>query len=445
MTIDGGAGSDTISNSGANVLFQYTGGNDYIGGFNSTSTLQIMSGGISAAKSDGTDLFLTVGQDTITLKNAAELNNLNIVDAANNAVALNVEYKIMGTSGNDVINNHYENATINALGGNDVIDNSGESAVINGGTGRDSINNQGNNVSIIGDAGNDYISNHMTTDVSISGGADFDSIYNYYVERATVSGDDGYDYIYNNGTNVSINGGSGDDSIENVTLSIWNSEQQEYEIFSPDNVTIEGGAGNDYINNIDGLNVLFRYKEGDGSDIIDGFRADSTLLIGGGSGTYLTQLSGDDVIVNVGDGSINLRGAATLSAVNIEGVKSELPAWRLNGTTATYGTSTETLLTISGIISTAGLSINDTVVTVDESALNQSDMSISSGYSLTLASGISAPSTSAATWNLNNNVATYNGAIPSTTGRLNTRAQLTARLSQLAASRILSDFRLMIA
>ena len=43
------------------------------------------------------------------------------------------------------------------------------------------------------------------------------------------------------------------------------------------------------------------------------------MQIGGGTGSYFSQTSGNDIIVAVGEGSINLRGAATLSTVNIAG------------------------------------------------------------------------------------------------------------------------------
>ena len=59
-TIDAGTGNDYIFNSGNNVLFKYSGGNDAINGFNETSTLQIASGTMNTLiKSDGRDYFLT--------------------------------------------------------------------------------------------------------------------------------------------------------------------------------------------------------------------------------------------------------------------------------------------------------------------------------------------------------------------------------------------------
>ena len=58
VTIDAGKGNDSISNRGENVLIKYSGGDDLITGFNSTSTLEIVSGTLSSVTTNGTDYFL---------------------------------------------------------------------------------------------------------------------------------------------------------------------------------------------------------------------------------------------------------------------------------------------------------------------------------------------------------------------------------------------------
>ena len=146
------------------------------------------------------------------------------------------------------------------------------------------MNNEGSNVIINGGAGADSICNYR------SAYGDADSI--------TVDGGDGDDNIdiqFDGGfsAHISINGGAGNDYIYN---------------YQADNITINGGTGKDSIYNF-GANVLFQYTSGDDSDTIDGFRADSTLQIGGGNGTYSSQVSGSDIIVNVGEGSVLLKDA----------------------------------------------------------------------------------------------------------------------------------------
>ncbi len=84
ITILGGTGNDSILNysSSRNVLFKYSGGNDFISGFNATSTLQISSGKMnSVVTTNGEDYFLAVGNSTITLAGAAELEKVNIINS----------------------------------------------------------------------------------------------------------------------------------------------------------------------------------------------------------------------------------------------------------------------------------------------------------------------------------------------------------------------------
>ena len=155
-----------------------------------------------------------------------------------------------------------------------------------GGAGNDSISNNANNTSLVGGNGRDTINNYNTS-VTIDGGA-------------------GNDLFYNNGKVVCIAAGDGDDLIRLDSNS--------------DSVTIEGGAGNDTLSISNGAaNILYLYKDGEGSDILNGFKDTSTLQIDGAA--YSTQISCSDMIVLVGDGSITLRGAASLETVHIEGAE----------------------------------------------------------------------------------------------------------------------------
>ena len=210
-------------------------------------------------------------------------------------------------------------------------------------------------------------------------------------------GGDGNDSIKNwRGQYVSIDGGSGRDTILSGVDG------------STSYCTISGGTGDDRISikSGKGSNNVFLYNNGDGNDTIDGFNSTSTLSISGSS--YSTAESGRDVIVYVGSSSILLREAAYNSTpLNIV----EAVAWKLNGTTATYGTSSNTLVTVSGIKSLDGLSISGNVVTIsDESALNRDMVTISNGYMLKLGSDVTAPNYTKASWSLSGNTAIYTGA-----------------------------------
>ena len=126
--------------------------------------------------------------------------------------------------------------------------------------------------------------------------------------------------------NISMTGGNGNDSIS----------------FNKDYATISGGKGNDSITNDGGENILFKYENGDGNDLIQGFNETSTLSIV--VGTYSSQKSGDDVIVTVGTGNVTLQGAANLNTLNIAGKK--------NATLLTVKNSTKSPVTVGASVKT---------------------------------------------------------------------------------------------
>jgi len=79
--ISGNGEDDIIFNEGANVQFKYAkgDGNDYIYGFNDTSTLSIGNGkGTYSTTISDKDIILTVGKGKVTLDNVVDLPSLNI-------------------------------------------------------------------------------------------------------------------------------------------------------------------------------------------------------------------------------------------------------------------------------------------------------------------------------------------------------------------------------
>ena len=75
-----------------------------------------------------------------------------------------------------------------------------------------------------------------------------------------------------------------------------------------------------------------------------------------------------------------------------------MPIWQLNGTTATYGTSTDAQITITGVKSADGLTLSDKTVTVANSALSSANVIISAGYSLALGDDVLKSSIKPAGW-----------------------------------------------
>ncbi|MBO4780190.1 MAG: hypothetical protein J5497_06095, partial [Selenomonadaceae bacterium] len=122
------------------------------------------------------DIVLTVGDDLITLKGAANLSKVNIDGVYKNPLS------IVGTNGADNIINTLNGATIQALSGNDTITNSGASVIITGGKGNDSITNTGA-------GGNVYVYNAKFGDDTINGFNDNDTILIADTFDAELSGD----------------------------------------------------------------------------------------------------------------------------------------------------------------------------------------------------------------------------------------------------------------
>ena len=98
-----------------------------------------------------------------------------------------------------------------------------------------------------------------------------------------------------------------------------------------------------------------------------------------------------------------------MSKVNIVGeeTQTETNSWKISGSTATYGTSSKTLLTINGVKSINGLSLSNKTVTVSNSSLNKKSVTISSGYTLELCSDVTKSTSTAAKWTISGSTATY--------------------------------------
>ncbi|MBR4152633.1 MAG: hypothetical protein IKT98_06690 [Selenomonadaceae bacterium] len=406
VTIDAGDGDNSIYNEGSNVSINFGVGNDYI--LNEGDNVSISTGA-------GND-----GVNNVYAQNAANIDLGTGDDWVDNHASNST---ILGGDGDDFIdsnasnvsidagegNNHIvlfnEKHTVTAGAGNDTVDDNGcNSAIIDVGAGNDIINNRGENNSINGGEGNDFIHNEGCGDYS------------------TILGGAGNDTIDNNGDTVKVDAGDGDDSIYSNSYY----------------ATISGGNGDDSILlNNEGHDYLIQYKSGDGNDFIEGFNETSTLSIAGSS--YTSTTNDSDIIITVGEGSITLAGAAWNSSPNIvvgaleeeednddtleggnnggNGGNDTLPVddngatWKFNSKAnkATYSESNKTLVTVSGVKSLNGLSIDvdNKIVTVGTAALNNSNVSISDGYALALADDVITPQTTAAKWSLSKKTAIY--------------------------------------
>ena len=350
-TINALAGNDTIYNDAASVLIDSGAGNDSIINFGGFVTILGVSGNNFFANSPDAE-FVTIlgGMDADTIYNDAA--NVSINSGAGNDSIQNAGSKVTidMAGGNDLIKNFAESVSINGGDNDDTIGNwaGGNYVTIHGGNGNDSIyNNGGSHVAINGDAGNDKITNWNANN-SIDGGADDDSIENR-ASNVTITGDKGNDsiknyksdvkidggadndYIYNEGSDSTITGGAGSDTIYNTAV-IYKLSSDERQTVSADNVSINGGTGDDSIINSDNINFnlgggknvtlnggagndtltgsknaeIFIYENGGGFDVITNYSGEDTVKIASGTIESIS-ISDADVIFNVGDGSLTLK------------------------------------------------------------------------------------------------------------------------------------------
>ena len=124
---------------------------------------------------------------------------------------------------------------------------------------------------------------------------------------------DGDDNIYIFGNDITVSAGAGNDTITTIVQSMRSSVNggEGNDVFTcaenAEGSTIVGGKGNDTIYN-DVVPIHVQYGENDGNDVIDGLTGGDTIQITSGSITD-SVISGEDVILNVGSGSILLKNA----------------------------------------------------------------------------------------------------------------------------------------
>ena len=324
VTVRGGAGNDTITGSSYADVFQYASGdgNDIITNFGSNDTLRITDGSSYRTLMSGSDLVVSVGSGSITLKNVSSANIAGGSLVSGSFITNSTSNrKITGTDDKDTISNSATYVTINAGSGNDTVYNSAYYVTVNAGAGKDTVRTSGDYVSVDGGKGNDRISNSGSGNYynTMRGGAGNDSIYNYGW-RSYVDGGADNDYIYNNYYYATLDGGSGNDTI----YSYYSGSSYGNSIYGgagDDSIynygyynTIRGGVGNDTVTGT-GYYRIYQYASGDGYDVITNFGSSDTIKITDSS-SYRTLMSGSDLVVSVGSGSITLKN---VSSANIAG------------------------------------------------------------------------------------------------------------------------------
>ena len=176
VTIKAGTGNDSISLSTYSyyslIVYNYADGNDIINGFNSTSTLSI-SGSSYSTQVSNNDIIITVGDNSITLAGAADLDefhidgeeenltNLTFNNKTDSKVTLPVQTETVDASERTKPIRITGNTLANSLfggTGNDTLDGTEGNNTLTGGKGKDSfIYNGGNDIITDYEKGKDKI------------------------------------------------------------------------------------------------------------------------------------------------------------------------------------------------------------------------------------------------------------------------------------------------
>ncbi len=369
VTMKGGAGSDTIANSGSNVVISTGAADDVVWNYSESVTINAGTGndlvtnegsqvsivggkGSDTISTDGAKVFVDGGSGNDILTNAintietvAGLTVENIsagVKSANDAVALIAAgnaalsaYTIKLVGGN--------NSTLRGGAGNDALNNYANNAKLYGDAGIDDIKNCGYKSTVYGGAGGDYIFNGDGTiavavagfdtnatvslsgdDSKLYGGDGSDTIENASY-RVKIYGESGADSVSNTGTFSSVYGGADNDSVFNegansyISLGDGNDDFENY----ADAVKASGGAGADYF-----------YNDGEDSTLLGGMGNDEFVNYGdynylsGGAGNDTIYSSGTCAILNGGDGkdylynegvSVSIVGGSGNDSIHNEG------------------------------------------------------------------------------------------------------------------------------
>ncbi len=341
ITIKASTGDDDIILGGpvdtdhTNVVQYADGdGNDTISALTAADTLQITSGSISGASLVGNNIEISVGNGTITLVEANNIN-INIVDAdgvLNQTIfsggssddTVTNDTLIVGTDGDDYLaNDKGKNVTITGLGGNDTIENTGDSSIIDAGAGNNVVSVAAASFVTVttGDGSNTVYSDSNGASEVINFGNGKNSLVTSNRYSTITGGSGGNGITLHNGSFGSYaEAGNGDD-----TVAVGHYD-----------ITVDAGAGNDLINLYrDAENSLIIMGTGNdtvavynndhaqtfqysgGNDLISGFEANDTLRIVGHA-VSSSIISDGNFIFDFGDGKLTLAGVSSIESLNVE-------------------------------------------------------------------------------------------------------------------------------
>ena len=349
MTINGGTGNDTLSFTQYKYnVIQYANGDgdDVVLNYHSEDKIQITDGSEYTTTTSGNDVIITVGDGSITLKDAKDKTiniNVNIpitlpaagltYNADNTAVTVTDPYKnkslepanylstvvtidasprtkalaITGNDNDNFIKGGKGNDTLTGGAGHDYF-------IYTTSTGKDVItdyNNDEDSIEILG--GSVTKAALKGSDIVLTAGKGTLTIKNVSGKTTNVTTPDNNLKLKTDGKNVY---NEIEDSSQNVIGTVLNDS-----IYARNNgdSTINAGKGNDTVNVYSRSSDVIKYAKGDGNDVILSPDKSWESLLDITSGKVSSvKIKGDDQIVKVGSGSITLKNIGANAQVKVK-------------------------------------------------------------------------------------------------------------------------------
>lgn len=199
-TLYGGAGNDTLSGGSGNDLFVYESGNDVITDYAAGDKISL-GAAISSATVDGSDALLTVGKNTLTVKNGKG-KELTLIDAAGNEYTTLIGGLVLTNSAGattlasgvaeadasartkaiKIVGNELDNSILGGKGNDKLYGGTGDDSLV-GGAGKDYLYGQDGNDTLWGGLGNDSLWGGAGADVFIYADVEGDDVISDFDEN----------------------------------------------------------------------------------------------------------------------------------------------------------------------------------------------------------------------------------------------------------------------
>ncbi len=318
-TLDGGAGNDTLTGGKGNDLFIFSGGNDVITDYAAGDKISV-SGAIKKATVNDSDVVLTVGSDSLTVKNGAN-KTLTIINSAGKENSTVIGgggadiFVYNSGDGNDIITDYTSDDIISITSATADVTTSGNNVIFTVGSGKITLNGAADKVVTYFDKNGEHTFPENVETYKINAAGTAITLFSNFSDKTFDVADYGskivtinasattrdFEIIGNSKANKII-GGSGNNTIEGGTK----------------NDTLTGGKGGDTLYGGDGKDV-FVYNKGDGKDIIVDYTAgDDIIKINSGSLSDDVVVKDNDVVFTIGEGKISVQNAADKSITIVD-------------------------------------------------------------------------------------------------------------------------------